>query len=75
MLEAIKFSSLGEFLNMGGYAFNVWSVYVLFAVFFFINIYFPLLRKKQILTEQKRRQYFQQEGAVAGMADSSGEES
>ena len=51
----LQFSSLGEFFSMGNYAFNVWSVYALFAAFFVINIYFPLLRRKQILKEQKRR--------------------
>jgi len=55
MFESIQFSSITEFLAMGGYAFNVWTVYALFVVFFLINIYHPLLRKKQILKEQKRR--------------------
>ncbi|MED5412760.1 MAG: heme exporter protein CcmD [Pseudomonadota bacterium] len=40
---------------MGGYAFNVWSVYALFFMFFFINLYFPLLKRKKIIREQKRR--------------------
>ena len=55
MIEIIQFSSLGEFFDMGGYAFNVWSVYALFFLFFFINLYFPLLKRKQIIREQKRR--------------------
>lgn len=55
----IQFSSLREFLQMGEYGFNVWSVYTLFALFFAINLYFPLLRRKQILREQKRRQFLQ----------------
>ena len=55
MFETIQFSSLGEFFEMGGYAFNVWSVYALFILFFFINLYFPLLKRKQIMREQKRR--------------------
>ena len=55
MFETVQFSSIGEFIGMGGYAFNVWSVYLLFILFFFINLYFPLLRKKRILREQKRR--------------------
>jgi len=55
MFDSVQFSSIGEFLDMGGYAFNVWSVYILFAIFFLINIYQPLLRKKQIIKEQKRR--------------------
>ncbi|MDA1371171.1 MAG: heme exporter protein CcmD [Proteobacteria bacterium] len=55
MFDSIQFSSIGEFFSMGGYAFNVWTVYTLFVLFFAINLYFPLIRKKQILSEQKRR--------------------
>lgn len=55
MFDVIQFSSLGEFLNMGGYAFNVWAVYALFVVFFSVNLYYPLMRKRQIFGEQKRR--------------------
>jgi len=55
MFEAIQFSSFSEFINMGGYAFNVWTVYGLFAVFVAVNLYFPLRQKKQIIREQKRR--------------------
>ncbi len=55
LIDAIKFSSLGEFLHMGGYAFNVWSVYALFLLFVFVNLYFPLLRKNQIMRRQRKR--------------------
>ena len=55
MFESIHFSSFGDFVDMGGYAFNVWSVYALFLLFFFINLYFPILKRKQIIREQKRR--------------------
>ena len=55
MFELIQFSSFGDFVEMGGYAFNVWSVYTLFLLFFFINLYFPILKRKQIMREQKRR--------------------
>ena len=55
MIAIIQFSSLSEFLSMGGYAFNVWSAYALFFMFFFINLYFPLLKRKKIIREQKRR--------------------
>ena len=33
MVQAIQFSSFKEFFDMGGYAFNVWSVYLIFAIF------------------------------------------
>ena len=55
MFESIQFSSFGDVVEMGGYAFNVWSVYALFLLFFFINLYFPILKRKQIMREQKRR--------------------
>ena len=55
MFESIQFTSFGDFVDMGGYAFNVWSVYALFLLFFFINLYFPILKRKQIIREQKRR--------------------
>ncbi|NKB31563.1 MAG: heme exporter protein CcmD [Pseudomonadales bacterium] len=64
MFETIQFSSLGEFFEMGGYAFNVWSVYMLFILFFFINLYFPLLKKKQIIREQKRRLVVSKESTI-----------
>ena len=64
MIKTIQFSSLGEFFDMGGYAFNVWSVYALFFLFFFINLYFPLLKRKQIIREQKRRLIVNKETAT-----------
>ena len=55
MLDAIQFSSFAEFLDMGGYAFNVWSVYALFFIFLIVNLALPLRKKKAIMKEQKRR--------------------
>ena len=40
---------------MGGYAFNVWSVYALFTVFLAANLLLPMRRRKQLLRELKRR--------------------
>jgi heme exporter protein D len=51
----IQFSSIQEFIAMGGYAFNVWSVYGLFVIFLAANLIIPLRRKKQLLKELKRR--------------------
>ena len=56
MIEAIQFSSFGEFLNMGGYAFNVWSVYLLFAIFLSINLVAPIRKRKLIMRNLKRRE-------------------
>jgi heme exporter protein D len=51
----IQFSSFQEFIEMGGYAFNVWSVYALFTVFLAANLLLPMRRRKQLLRELKRR--------------------
>jgi heme exporter protein D len=58
MIEAIQFSSLREFFAMGGYAFNVWSVYAIFAVFVAVNTLLPILRREKIVKELKRRAFF-----------------
>jgi heme exporter protein D len=55
MLDAIQFSSFAEFIDMGGYAFNVWSVYALFAIFIAINLILPLRKKQKIISQLKRR--------------------
>ena len=52
----IQFSSLSEFLAMGGsYTFHIWSVYLLFAVFISYNLLQPRLARRQFIREQKRR--------------------
>ena len=60
MLDAVRFSSLSEFLQMGGYAFNVWSVYILFLLFVAVALYYPLLRRRRIIREQRRMLHFQE---------------
>ncbi|MBL4574357.1 MAG: heme exporter protein CcmD [Gammaproteobacteria bacterium] len=55
MLDAIQFSSFAEFVDMGGYGFNVWAVYGLFAVFVAINLILPLRKKQKIIRQLKRR--------------------
>lgn len=55
MISAIEFSSFSEFLNMGGYAFNVWAVYGLFSVFIAANLVAPMMKRKSILKDQSRR--------------------
>ena len=59
MLEAIQFSSLREYFEMGGYAFNVWSVYAIFGIFVLVNMLLPILRKEKIIKELKRRASFE----------------
>lgn len=55
MLSGIQFDSWAAFVDMGGYAFNVWSVYGLFIVFIAINLVQPLRRRKTLLRDLHRR--------------------
>lgn len=55
LLAGIQFDSWSEFVDMGGYGFNVWAVYALFAVFIVINLFSPLLQRRHILRDLKRR--------------------
>ncbi len=77
MFDSIVFSSVSEFLQMGTYAVHVWTVYAVFAVFIFVNLYLPLVQRRQFIREQKRRaQRDAQTGKVsadqnAGQADDS----
>ena len=59
MFEAIQFSSLREFFEMGGYAFNVWSVYAIFGVFVAVNTLLPIIRRGKIIKDLKRRASFE----------------
>jgi len=61
MLDAIQFSSFAEFIDMGGYGFNVWSVYGLFAIFVAVNLVLPLRKKQKILRQLKRRLMLEEE--------------
>ncbi|HAJ76344.1 MAG TPA: heme exporter protein CcmD [Gammaproteobacteria bacterium] len=82
MIEAIQFSSFSEFIEMGGYAFNVWSVYGLFTVFLIANLLIPMRRNKQIIRELKRRNLLNTEfnngstsnGSIVDNSDVDGED-
>lgn len=53
---SFQFSSLSEFLQMGGvYTFHIWAVYLLFAVFISYNLLQPRIVRRHFLREQKRR--------------------
>lgn len=71
MLDAMQFSSFAEFVDMGGYGFNVWSVYALFAVFVAVNLILPLRKKKKIVRQLKRRMTLDAE--IQSEENSSGE--
>ncbi|MFM1897184.1 MAG: hypothetical protein RLZZ385_2258 [Pseudomonadota bacterium] len=68
MLEKIPFESFADFIDMGGYGFNVWAVYLLFVIFVLVNLLGPLRRKKRIMLQLKRRQ------TLANSADAGGGE-
>ena len=51
----MQFSNLQEFIEMGGYAFNVWSVYGMFLIFLTVNLYGPMRKNRQIIRDLKRR--------------------
>lgn len=55
MFEAIQFASFSEFIDMGGYGFNVWSVYAVFTIFIAVNLIAPVRKRKQIVKDLKRR--------------------
>jgi heme exporter protein D len=55
MLDAIQFSSWAEFIDMGGYGFNVWSVYALFVILVVVNLILPWRKKQKIVRQLKRR--------------------
>ena len=52
---------------MGGYAFNVWSVYALFAVFVAFNLTLPVLRRKSVIKSLKRREAFENTASSSQM--------
>ena len=60
MVKAIQFSSFKELFDMGGYDLNVWSVYLIFAIFIAINIILPIIRRDKIIKELKRRACFEE---------------
>ncbi len=73
LIENIQFASFAEFLDMGGYAFNVWSVYALFAVFIAVNLIAPILRRRQLIKELRRRQAIDERYGARGSESQQGE--
>tara|TARA_R100001377_G_scaffold33954_1_gene18648 strand:- start:1137 stop:1379 length:243 start_codon:yes stop_codon:yes gene_type:complete len=55
MFEQIQFNSVAEFLQMGKYTFHVWSVYGLFSIFIFVNLFLPRVQRRQFIREQRNR--------------------
>jgi heme exporter protein D len=51
----MSFSSLGEFLAMGGHAPFVWSAYGVSLLVLGLNVLLPLLARRRYLQEEARR--------------------
>lgn len=51
----MSFDSFSEFLAMGGHGTYVWLSYAIALILIVINLVSPLLRKKQLISELKRR--------------------
>ncbi len=47
--------SLSDFLNMGGYAFYVWTSYALAGVVLAVNLLAPMRTRRRLMGELKRR--------------------
>jgi heme exporter protein D len=48
--------TLEEFLNMGGYAFYVWTSYGLTLLVLLVNIILPIMQRKQLLRSLSLKQ-------------------
>jgi heme exporter protein D len=51
----MSFSSLGEFLAMGGHAPFVWTAYGVSLLVLAVNVLLPLLAQRRYLHEEARR--------------------
>ena len=49
----MKFDSLSDFLNMGGYGFYVWSVYGVALLIFIVLFVAPKLKSKALINQIK----------------------
>ena len=54
-MSSIPFSSFSEFLQMGKYAFHVWTVYGLFSFFILVNLLLPMKQKRDFIKQQQKR--------------------
>lgn len=52
----MAFSSLNEFIAMGGHGLFVWSAYAIGAAVIAFNVVSPLMLRKKLIIEQKRRE-------------------
>ncbi len=55
--------SLSEFLDMGGYAFYVWTSYGIALVLLLGNLLLPIFHRRRLLAQMSRRQRRARAGA------------
>jgi heme exporter protein D len=65
----IQFDSLSDFLNMGGYAFYVWSAYLFWAVVLGTSLVMPLLDRKRVMKMLKARMQRSDASAHSGAGE------
>jgi heme exporter protein D len=66
-MPEIQFDSIGDFLNMGGYAFYVWTAYAFCVVVLGTNLILPLRDRSRVIKALKAR--MQRDGAQAGQTE------
>lgn len=69
-MPEIQFDSFSDFLDMGGYAFYVWTAYFIAFVVLAANLVLPLRDRKRVLKLLKAR--MQREAAQSGQTGFAG---
>ena len=62
-------TTLAEFFQMGGYAFYVWSSYLIALVVLIINLWLPFAKMRQVKRKLSRQILFQQAQADRRVSD------
>ena len=66
-MPEIQFESFTDFLNMGGYAFYVWTSYLFCTLVLVVNLILPLRERSRLMKVLKAR--MQREGARSGQPE------
>lgn len=54
-MPEIQFSSISDFLSMGGYGLYVWSSYGIFSLMVVLSLMLPRFARKKIIKQQLAR--------------------
>ena len=63
----IQFDSIADFLDMGGYAFYVWTAYLFCAVVLAVNLILPLRQRSRLIKVLSAR--MQREDVQSGQSE------